>query len=161
MSKEGLDLFKFFLFLHIIAALFWVGGMLFLTLVIAPFLMTLEPPKRSEIYQVVGKKFRFWGWVAIVMLLITGPINLSYLGVTASMLFDPAFHASPYGKAVMTKIALVILIVLSSLLHDFWLGPGARTNRKYSFYAMLFGRGNLIIALLIVIFAVIMRSGGW
>jgi len=135
--------------------------MLFLTLVIAPFLRTLEPAKKSEIYQVVGAKFRFWGWVAIIMLLITGPVVLYYIGVTPSMLLDASFHASALGKAVMTKIVFVILIVLSSLLHDFWLGPGARTNRKYSFYAMLFGRGNLILAIIIVILAVIIRGGGF
>ena len=61
----------------------------------------------------------------------------------------------------MIKLGLVALIVISSLLHDFWVGPKARTSPKFSFYAKVFGRGNLIVALLIVIFAVIIRTGGW
>ncbi len=154
-------MFKVALFLHIVAAIFWIGGMLFLTLVIAPFLKSLNDPKaKSEIYQVVGKKFRFWGWVAIIILLVTGPINLYYLGVGLSTITDPAFHSTPYGKVLMTKIALVVLIVASSLLHDFYLGPKARTSPRFSKFAVIFGRSNLIIALFIVIFAVLLRAGG-
>ena len=154
-------MFKVSLFLHIVAAMFWVGGMLFLTLVIAPFLVSLkDPQKKSEIYQVVGGSFRFFGWIAIIILLVTGPINLYYLGVTPSMLIDPAFHATAYGRTVMIKLALVCLIVISSLLHDFWIGPGARKSRKYSTVAKIVGRSNLLVALLIVLMAVFMRAGG-
>jgi putative copper resistance protein D len=154
-------MFKLTLFLHIIAAMFWIGGMLFLTLVIAPFLISLkDPKKKSEIYQVVGKTFRFWGWVAIIILVITGPLNLYYMGVTFSDILDPVFHGTAYGKAVMTKITLVILIVISSFLHDFWIGPGARGSKKYSTIAKVVGRSNLLVALLIVLAAVFMRAAG-
>lgn len=154
-------LFKLSLFLHVSAAIFWVGGMLFLVLVIAPFLKSLgDPKKKSEIYQVVGKSFRFWGWIAIITMLITGPINLYLLGVTPAMLIDPAFLKTSYGTAIMIKLIFVFLIVLSSLLHDFWLGPKARQSRSYSKFAVIFGRSNLIVALIIVVYAVIIRAGG-
>ena len=143
------------------AAIFWIGGMLFLVFVIAPFLASLDDPKKkSEIYQVVGKRFRFLGWIAIITLLVTGPINLYYMGVTPALLFDPAFHATPYGQALMIKIAFVLLIVLSSLLHDFWVGPGARSSKAMSRAARIMGRGNLILALIVVVFAVLVRLGG-
>ncbi|MFZ3071642.1 MAG: DUF4149 domain-containing protein, partial [Thermodesulfobacteriota bacterium] len=76
-------IFKVSLFLHVLAAIFWIGGMLFLSLVVAPFLKSLnDPVKKSEIYQFVGKRYRFFGWVAIVILLVTGPVNFYYIGVT-------------------------------------------------------------------------------
>lgn len=154
-------LLKISLFLHVMSAIFWIGGMLFLVFVIAPFLASLDDPKKkSEIYQVVGKKFRFLGWIAIIVLLVTGPINLYYMGVPLSLLFDPEFHATAYGQALMIKIAFVLLIVLSSLLHDFWVGPGARKSKKMSRAARIMGRGNLLLALIVVIFAVIVRVGG-
>jgi putative copper export protein len=141
--------------------MFWVGGMLFLTLVIAPFLKSLnDPKKKSEIYQVVGKSFRFWGWVAIIIMLITGPLNLYYLGITPGMLFDPSFYSDPYGRAIGIKLFFVLLILASSLIHDFWLGPKARGSKKFSKIAMILGRSNLITAIIIVIFAVIVRTGG-
>ncbi len=150
------------MFLHIVAALFWVGGMLFLTLVVAPFLMKMEDPKaRSAVYQEVGSRFRFWGWVAITMLLVTGPINLYYMGVPPSKLMDPALYSTGYGKALMAKLAFVTIIVISSLLHDFWLGPGARNSRTYSTIAKVMGRSNLVTALIIIVLAVVLRNGGF
>lgn len=153
---------KLALLLHILSAIFWIGGMLFLVLVIAPYLKTIPDPRaKSQIYQVVGKQYRFWGWVAIITLLVTGPFMLYYLyGIGTSTLFDPAFHSSGLGKAVMGKIALVALIVISALVHDFWLGPKARNSPTFSKTARIFGRVNLIIALFIVLFAVFIRAGG-
>ena len=153
---------RFTLFLHIIAALFWIGGMLFLTLVIAPFLKTIQDAKeRSRIYQVVGKSFRFWGWVAISILVITGPVNLYLMGIPVESLIDPSFHSTPYGKTLDIKISFVILIIVTSLLHDFVFGPRARSSPAYSAFAKWLGRSNLFIALVIVFFAVFLRLGGF
>lgn len=154
---------KVALFLHIISAIFWIGGMLFLTLVVAPFLMTIPDPKeKSKIYQIVGKKYRFWGWVAIITLLVTGPYILYGLwNVSPGQIFSSGLHSTSFGKALSIKLTLVALIVISSFLHDFWIGPKARGSRNYSKFARIFGRSNLLIALLIVIFAVIIRSGGF
>ncbi|MEE8574283.1 MAG: DUF4149 domain-containing protein [Thermodesulfobacteriota bacterium] len=152
---------KLSLFLHVVAAIFWVGGMLFLSLVVVPFLNVLKDPKeKSAVYRAIGPKFRTLSWIAIIILCVTGPVNLYLLGIPLSQIFDPAFIATPFGKALIIKIALVCLIVISSLLHDFWVGPKARNSPKYSTYAKVFGRGNLIVALIIVIFAVIIRAGG-
>jgi len=155
-------LFKLALFFHIISAIFWIGGMLFLVLVIAPYLKTLSDPKaKSQIYQTVGKQYRFWGWVAIITLLFTGPVMLStFYGIPPQKIFDPSLHSTGFGRALAIKLGLVILIVISALVHDFWIGPRARSSPSFSKIARLFGRGNLIIALLIVVFAVILRAGG-
>jgi putative copper export protein len=153
--------FKLSLFVHILAAIFWVGGMLFLTLVVAPFLKTIEDEeKRSQIYQVVGTRFRFWGWIAIAVLLITGPLNLYLMGIPPALIFDPKFHSTDYGWTLMTKLGFVFIIVISSLLHDFWFGPKARHSAGYAKLAMYMGRSNLIIALIIVVLAVFLRTGG-
>lgn len=155
-------LLKAALFFHIISAIFWIGGMLFLTLVIVPFLQTIQDKEaKSKIYQTVGKKYRLYGWVAITTLLVTGPVILfTIYGITPSDVFSPMFHATRFGKTLSIKLGLVALVVVSSLVHDFWLGPQARISPRFSFLARIFGRGNLIIALLIVIFAVFLRAGG-
>lgn len=150
------------LLLHIISAIFWIGGMLFLVLVIAPFLKTIPDPKaKSQIFQIVGKQYRFWGWIAIITLLVTGPFLLFYLyGIGLSTLFDPAFYSTGFGKAVIGKILLVTVIVISALVHDFWIGPKARNSPKHAKMARIFGRTNLIIALFIALFAIFIRAGG-
>jgi uncharacterized membrane protein len=153
---------KLALFLHVVAAIFWIGGMLFLTLVVAPFLKTIPDPKdRSKIYQFVGKKYRFWGWVAIILLLVTGPVIMALLyGIGPGEIHTVIFNGTPLGHALGIKLLLVALIVISSLTHDFFFGPKARNSPKYSLIAKVFGRGNLIVALFIVLFAVILRGGG-
>ncbi len=155
-------LIKVALFFHIVSAIFWVGGMLFITLVVAPFLQSMPDPKdRSKVYQVVGKRFRFLGWIAIIILLITGPIVLYGLyGIAPPDIFRSSLHGTPIGRALSIKLTFVVIIVVSSLVHDFWLGPKARNSPKFSLIAKIFGRGNLIIALAVVIFAVILRTGG-
>jgi len=151
------------LFLHIISAIFWIGGMLFLTLVVVPFLQGMPDPKeRSRVYQTVGTKYRTFGWVAIITLITTGPFILySLYGVAPGSIYSADFHSTGLGKAVAAKVTLVIIIVLTSLVHDFWLGPKARNSPGFTFWARVFGRSNLLIALLIVVFAVLIRSGGF
>jgi putative copper resistance protein D len=154
-------LFKLSLFLHVLAAILWIGGMLFLTLIIAPFLKSLNDRKQqSFLYQMVGTRYRFWGWISIVILLITGPLNLYLMGISPLAIFNPTFHGTDYGFALMMKLGFVFIIVVSSILHDFWLGPKARNSPEYTKVARIFGRSNLVIALLIVIFAVFLRTGG-
>lgn len=134
--------------------------MLFLVLVVAPFLMTLEDTKeRARIYQVVGKTFRAWGWVAIILLLFTGFFNLYLMGFSRELL-RPSFYTHPFGRALGIKLSLVFIIVILSIFHDFILGPGARDNPSYSQLARWLGRVNLLIALAIVFLAVSLRLGG-
>ena len=148
------------LFLHLLAALFWVGGMLFLVLIIGPFLMTLDPKDRSRVYQFVGQKYRKFGWIAILILLITGPMNLYFLGIPFSSLTDTTFLASSYGRTLLVKVLLIATLVISSLVHDFYIGPKARSNRRFSTLARTLGRMNLLLALFIALFAVFLRVGG-
>jgi len=155
-------LLKFALFLHITSAIFWVGGMLFISLILAPFLMSLPTPaERSKVYQVVGKKYRRYGWTAIIILLITGPIILYQLyGVWPHAIFTSSLHGTPLGRALSIKLTFVAILVISSLVHDFWLGPKARGSKNFTTIAKIFGRSNLVIAIIIVIFAVFLRAGG-
>lgn len=153
---------KLSLFLHIVAALFWVGGMLFLSLIVAPFLKTIQDAKeRSRIYQIVGKNFRTFGWIAIAALIATGFLNLFFMGIPVGSLIDPSFHSTPYGKTLTTKISFVVLIIITSLLHDFIFGPKARSSSIYGIAAKWLGRSNLFIALIIVLLAVFLRLGGF
>ena len=154
-------LLKASLFLHIISAIFWIGGMLFLSFIIVPFLLALKSPQeRSAVYRKIGPKYRTLAWVAIIILLTTGPLNLYLLGIDPAIIFTSEFLSTGYGKVLLIKLILVFILVASSLLHDFWVGPKARESRKYSSYAKIFGRGNLILALLIVLFAVFVRTAG-
>ena len=67
--------------LHLLAALFWVGGMAFAYWVLRPAAGALEPPLRLPLWRRVFEKFLPWVAVAIVVLLATGYAMLAlYFG---------------------------------------------------------------------------------
>ena len=96
--------------LHLLAVVVWLGGMLFLGLVIIPALRGRPPAERAALLQVVGRRFLKIAWAALAILLVTGPVLWALRG----------FVLTP---ALSVKLALVAVILLLSLLHDFLLGP--------------------------------------
>jgi uncharacterized membrane protein len=57
---------------HILAALFWVGGMAFAYMVLRPAAGALEAPVRLTLWRDVFRRFLPWVGVAIVALLVSG-----------------------------------------------------------------------------------------
>ncbi len=166
-----MTLYTFVVTLHVLAALFWLGGMFFLALVGAPVLRAVEPPAlRRALFQQLGSRYRSWGWGAIVTLLVTGFWNLHLRGVlTVEVLSSGAFWASPFGEALAWKLGLVTAMLLNQGVHDFWLGPraghvsaaaapdeAARLRRWASWLA----RVNALLGLVLVWVAVRLGRGG-
>ena len=61
--------------IHVLAAFLWLGGMFFLAVVGAPALRAVEPPQlRQQLFNALGTRFRYAGWVAIGVLLVTGVV---------------------------------------------------------------------------------------
>lgn len=57
---------------HIVAAVFWVGGMAFAYLILRPAAGPLDPPARLPLWRRVFASFLPWVGVAIVALLVSG-----------------------------------------------------------------------------------------
>ena len=122
-----MTLYHFNVFIHIMAALFWLGGMFFLAVVGAPVLRKVEPAElRARLFTQIGRQFRSAGWIAIAVLLITGLLNLRFRGYLSwSMLSAPHFWGSAYGQALAWKLAAVVTMLAVQAIHDFALGPAA------------------------------------
>ncbi len=107
--------------LHLSAAVFWIGGMLFISMVLAPRLGEIKSgPERMRLVSAIGTRFRNISWVAIGVLLITGITNLTLRGVDWSQLSQTDF-----GRHLMIKLTAVLAMLLLSAIHDFGLGPRA------------------------------------
>jgi uncharacterized membrane protein len=158
--------------LHILAAATWLGGMLFLTLVLVP--VVRRPAYRSaagELFHLTGARFRWVGWICFGLLILSGTFNLIYRGVTWDDVFSSAFWLGAWGRILGTKLLLVATILLASAYHDFVIGPQAtlawrkdpRGARSQSLrrQASLIGRINLIAGLVVVILAVMLVRGGF
>ncbi|MBI4608366.1 MAG: DUF4149 domain-containing protein [Candidatus Rokubacteria bacterium] len=137
--------------LHVLGAVTWLGGMLFIALVLVPVARGVQDPRlRADLISQSGRRFRTVGWIALAVLVVTGIANLYF---HPWMLRAPAFHV---------KAALVLLALGLSVLHDFVLGPRAirlpadvaGPPRRASWIARL----NLLIVLLIVLLGLALRG---
>ncbi len=150
--------------LHIVAAMTWLGGMLFLVTVLVPMLRRPSMRERAlELFHEIGVRFRLVGWIALVTLVITGVMNVLFRGFSLHQLLTGEVFASPWGRTLAYKLALVTLILVSGAVHDFYVGPtatrlareGAAPERRERFRraASLMGRGTLALALAVVALA--------
>lgn len=155
--------------LHVLAALFWLGGMFFLGLVGAPVLRRVEPAElRAALFRDLGLRFRGAGWFAIGVLLVTGFGNLWFRGFLRwDLLTSAQFWATPYGHTLGWKVAAVTAMVVISAVHDFILGPAASAARagtpealRWRRWAALLARVNALVGLIVVLAAVRLARGG-
>lgn len=155
--------------LHVLAAIVWLGGMFFFALVGAPVLRTVEPASlRNDLFQALGRRFRWIGWVVVIVLAGTGLANLWFRGLLAAdMLRSAGFWASPMGRALAWKLTAVTAMIVFSALHDFVWGPrsgrlpagspdAARSRRVTSWL----GRLNALAGIVVVLAAVRLARGG-
>jgi len=157
-------------FFHILSAITWVGGMLFIVMVLAPLLRSADfRPVAARVLHVTGKKFKKIGWACLLLLTGTG-----FLNAVARY----GYGGQPWGewgaavfanKVLMHKIYTLGLILVLSALHDFHIGPAAvRAMRnaaeapetlRLRRLAAWMGRINLLLALVIVWWALQLVRG--
>jgi uncharacterized membrane protein len=155
---------------HILAAMFWLGGMFFLGIVGAPALRGVEPAAmRQRIFQQLGVRFRTAGWWAIGVLVVTGTLNLYFRGWLHwdSALGSSRFWATAGGRALVLKLVAVAAMLVVSSIHDFVLGPragratpGTALAISYRMRAARLARLNALLGVVVVIAAALLARGG-
>lgn len=155
--------------LHVLAATAWIGGMFFLVLVVVPWLRTGTGAGAGVFLRETGERFRTVGWVCFAVLTVTGTFNLWFRGVRFSSFADAQWRATDFGQAVLWKLGLFGLVLLVSGYHDFFIGPRAakaieqeeRSAQTQSLRrrASLLGRLNALLALAIAAVAVMLVRG--
>lgn len=166
------QLYLLSVFLHVLAAITWIGGIAFLVLVVVPWLRKDGKAVAGAFLRETGLRFRFVGWSCFAILLVTGTFNLWMRGVRLSSFADAAWRGSPFGQTVLLKLAVFATVLAVSAVHDFSIGPRAtraielgpesaeavRLRRQ----AARLGRLNALLALLLVGAAVaIVRGRPW
>ncbi len=157
--------------LHIISSIVWVGGMFFLILVLVPVLRSPEYQSIfSKLFLKIGRRFRNVGWISLFLIVLTGIINLAFRGFGLTDFLSGRIFAGSFGHVLLQKLILVVLILLISVVHDFWVGPRAvalmrgdpksSESRKYRQITSWLGRINFILAILVVALAVLLVRGG-
>ncbi|MFZ5556845.1 MAG: CopD family protein [Pseudomonadota bacterium] len=101
-------------FLHVLAAVIWIGGMFFAYLALRPAAAeVLEPPARLRLWAATFRRFFPWVWAAVIVILGSGFHMLGLLGATR-----------------VYVIAMLLLGVVMSIIYVYvYVGPFAALKR--------------------------------
>ena len=104
--------------LHILAATVWIGGMSFLVLVVVPWLRRGGRVEAAVFLRETGERFRNVGWSCFLLLAATGTFNLWVRGVRLSDFGRAEWLTSPFSKTVLLKLGVFALVLTVSVVHQ-------------------------------------------
>ena len=102
-------------FLHLLATVTWIGGMIYVNLALIPSLTAIDPPQRGRLLGAVAGRFAILAWGSVVVLLVTG-----LLKTPPGQLFRPS---TTFGAILALKHALTLLMVFAGLLVTLVIAP--------------------------------------
>ncbi len=133
------------IWIHVLAAMVWIGGMAFLSLVLVPALRCVDNPAlRVDFLKLVGRRFRVAAWGSILVLIGTGLTNLVLLGQWPS--FQTAF-----GRLLVIKLLAVGLMLAVTTFHDVIASVRLRSSMGV---VKWLPRAGLVLGLVVVLCAV-------
>ena len=100
--------------IHLVSAAIWVGGSLFIGVVLSPLLKTMTDSieERMKIMIRVGRRFNKIAVPSLIILMATGLYSSHMLLGKPDILF-----ATSYGTFLAVKIILVILLIITYAVH--------------------------------------------
>lgn len=133
--------------IHVLAAMTWIGGMVLFVVAVMPFFRGRPESERTAFLAWFGDRFRGLSWTCFTLLLVTGSFNLWMRGVRLEDFLRPEWRSTSFGHLVTAKLALVLVAVGISALHE---RVTSRTSARWM------GRALLVLGLAIVAIAVML-----
>jgi uncharacterized membrane protein len=110
-------------FLHILGAVLWAGGLFFVGLVAVGARRTVPERERTELFRFVGNGFLILGGVAALLLGISGNFLVEDLfGGWEELSGEPS-------TLILWKTVLFVGVLVLAVVHGIVLGPGIRQLR--------------------------------
>jgi uncharacterized membrane protein len=138
--------------IHLVAAVFWVGGMAFAYTVLRPAAGTLDPPVRLPLWRGVFARF-LWVGVSIVALLATG-FPMMFL------MFGGFADAPPYLHIMATTGILMTLLYLHLLFAPWRRFQAALDRGAWSEAAKSLNQIRMIVAINLALGVLTLVVGG-
>lgn len=159
-------LYLFSVWLHLVAVIFWLGGMLFLVAVALPVLRQGDPRMAGEFLSQAALRLRGLGWISLTVLGVTGLFQLGWRGWLTPALWS---GGHTFSWLLWGKVSIFALLVGLSAFHDFSFGPraaramqsdpsGPETLRLRK-WASRMGRLTALLALTMVALGVMLVRG--
>lgn len=128
-------MYEISVWIHILMAAIWVGGLVYTAAVAVPFAVSQGGEERQRTLRGLGRRFRRIGWGAIVVLIITGlgnlllrpsPVRLNQL--LNGEAFDPQRVYEPIATWLPWKLILIAVMVALMIYHDITSTRAARMH---------------------------------
>ncbi len=118
-----MDIFWLFIrWIHVIAAVVWIGGNLILAMVIVPhFRQNLLPVQCIQILTLIGKRFEPIVWLCVLILFFTGIVNI-FNSVDLFSTND-SLLVGTFMRTLVIKLLLFFTLIILTGLHSFFYGP--------------------------------------
>ena len=102
------------IWIHLVFSSIWVGGSIFIGIVLAPLLKKTMPDLNTRIsfMVIVGRRFNYIGGSSLLILVITGIYNARTFFAHPTLLFE-----SSYGYILLAKIILVCILFIIYVIH--------------------------------------------
>ena len=152
---------------HLVSASIWVGGGIFLGVVLTPLLkrMPFSTEERLELMIKTGRRFNKIALPALVILIATGIYNSHLVLQSPEILFSTS-----YGAFLITKIILVIALIVTYAIHIKIFSKDVeekitakqitdRELQKLTKQGMILGETTVVISAAILFFAALLDAG--
>ncbi len=117
--------------LHLVAAAFWVGGMMYIATSYLPLLRKHPVAEQARSLVTVLPYYTPWAIAGVVIMAVTGPFSATVQLTSWEQLLTTA-----YGRALVVKILLVGGLLLTSAVHVLLLRPRLKkAYQKYTYAA--------------------------
>ncbi|HKU33478.1 MAG TPA: CopD family protein [Candidatus Nitrosotalea sp.] len=152
---------------HLVAASIWVGGSIFIGIVLAPLLKTMSDSieGRLAIMIRVGRKFNKLAIPSLIVLIVTGIYNSSNLLSKPTLILS-----TTYGQILMIKVILVIILLITFAVHVRLIRTEIEKKiesrqisdellQKIRSKIIALGRITVIVSIAILLMAALLHSG--
>jgi len=152
---------------HLVSASIWVGGSVFIGVVLAPLLRTMNDSVegRMKTMIIVGRRFNLIAVPALVVLVATGLYNSHALLVRPEILLGTS-----YGTFLAIKVTLVIILIAVYITHVVVISKrvedkimaglfSAQEIQRLRKKTIILGEVTVVISIAILFFAALLDAG--
>jgi len=153
--------------IHLVSAAVWVGGSLFLGVVLAPILKKMSMPleERLQIMIKVGRRFNRIAVPSLIILIATGLYSSQQVLINPEILLSTS-----YGSYLVIKILLVIALVIAFAVHVRIIRKDVEEKimskqmseeqiKKLRIKIIILGEVTVVISVAILFFAAVLDAG--
>ena len=132
-------------FIHLIAAMVWLGGVIYLAITVPVHLREMSSSNLSEFLKTSVSRFTLIAFLSAWILVVTGFFS-SYMQVTTL-----SAVATPYGWFLVAKVMLMVPLFILAAVNGFHIVRHFGMGGEWAFKKSLFFETSIIVVIFVVV----------